>query len=88
MYTNGVHKAKPFMKQVGIKQAREQLPDLIDRVEAGEEIIISRQGRAVAQLVAAPKMPKQLPSLSGFRGKVGLLGTPAAQLLRMERDDR
>ena len=28
------------MKQVGIKQARQQLPDLIDRVEAGEEIVI------------------------------------------------
>jgi len=76
------------MKQVGIKQAREQLPDLIDRVEAGEEIIISRQGRAVAQLVAAPKTLKQLPSLAAFRGRVRLLGTPAAQLLRMERDDR
>jgi prevent-host-death family protein len=64
------------------------LPDLIDRVEAGEEIIISRQGRPVAQLVAAPKSPKQLPSLAAFRGKVALLGTPAARLLRMERDGR
>jgi hypothetical protein len=25
------------MMQIGIKQARQQLPDLIDRVEAGEE---------------------------------------------------
>jgi prevent-host-death family protein len=78
----------PIMKQVGIKQAREQLPDLIDRVEAGEEIIISRQGRPVAQLVAAPRSSKQLPSLAAFRGKVGLPGTAAAQLLRVERDDR
>jgi prevent-host-death family protein len=76
------------MKQVGIKQAREQLPDLIDQVEAGEEIIISRQGKAVARLVAAPRTSKQLPSLAAFRGKVGLSGTPAAQLLRMDRDDR
>ena len=76
------------MKQVGIKQAREQLPDLIDQVEAGEEIIISRQGKAVARLIAAPKASKHLPSLAAFRGKVGLPGTPAARLLRMERDDR
>jgi prevent-host-death family protein len=76
------------MKHVGIKQARQQLPDLIDRVEAGEEIIISRQGRAVAQLIPAPKAFKQLPVLSEFRRGIGSPGTPAAQLLRAERDER
>jgi prevent-host-death family protein len=76
------------VKHVGIKQARQQLPDLIDRVEAGEEIIISRQGRAVAQLIAAPKTLKQLPTLSDFRRGIGSPGTAAAQLLRAERDER
>jgi prevent-host-death family protein len=76
------------MKHIGIKQARQQLPDLIDRVEAGEEIIISRQGKAVAQLIAVPKTFKQLPMLSEFRRGIGSLGTPAAKLLRAERDER
>jgi prevent-host-death family protein len=76
------------MKHIGIKQARQQLPDLIDRVEAGEEIIISRQGKAVAQLLAVPKTVKQLPMLSEFRRDIGSLGTPAAKLLRAEREER
>ena len=76
------------MKHIGIKQARQQLPDLIDRVEAGEEIIISRQGKAVAQLIAVPKTFKQLPMLSEFRRGIGSLGTSAAKLLRAERDER
>jgi prevent-host-death family protein len=76
------------MKHVGIKQARQQLPDLIDRVEAGEAIIISRQGKPVAQLVPASKDVKQLPGLAEFRQSIGSAGTPANQLLRAERDAR
>ena len=76
------------MKHVGIKQARQELPDLIDRAEAGEEIIITRQGKPVAKLIAAPKARKPLPSLAEFRKDIGRARTPAAQLLRTERDVR
>ena len=74
------------MKHVGIKQARQELPDLIDRAESGEEIVITRQGRAVAKLVPAPKTQKPLPSLAAFREAIGREGTPAAELVRQERD--
>jgi len=76
------------MKQIGIKQARQTLPDLIDRAEAGEEITITRQGKPVARLIAAPRIHKPLPSLAEFREHLGKHGTPAAQLLREERDAR
>ncbi|WP_298135447.1 type II toxin-antitoxin system Phd/YefM family antitoxin [Acidiferrobacter sp.] len=76
------------MKQVGIKEARQHLPDLIDQVEAGEEILITRQGKAVAKLVSAPTAAKQLPSLEEFRRGIGRFGTPSAQILRGERDTR
>ena len=59
------------MKHVGIRQARQDLPDLIDRAEAGEEIIITRQGRPVAKLIAAPRDPIPLPSLTEFRSREG-----------------
>ena len=74
------------MKHVGIRQARQDLPYLIDRAEAGEEVIITRQGRPVAKLVAAPRDPMPLPSLLDFRTRIGRSGTPAAQLIRDERD--
>jgi prevent-host-death family protein len=76
------------MKHVGIKQARQELPGLIDRAEAGEEVIITRQGKPVAKLIAAPKTLKPLPSLHEFRNGIGSTGTPAAQLLREERNAR
>jgi prevent-host-death family protein len=46
------------VKHVGIKQARQELPNLIDRAEAGEEIVITRQRKPVAKLTPAPKTEK------------------------------
>ena len=76
------------MKSVGIRQARQKLPSLISQAEAGEVVIITRQGKAVAQLIAAPSALKQLPSLAEFRLENGRPGSLAARLLREERDGR
>jgi prevent-host-death family protein len=39
------------MKEVGAFEAKSRLGQLLDRVEAGEEIVITRRGKAVARLV-------------------------------------
>lgn len=39
------------METVGAFEAKNTLGSLLDRVEAGEEIVITRHGRAVARLV-------------------------------------
>ena len=44
------------MKEVGAFEAKSRLGRLLDWVEAGEEVIITRRGKAVARLVT-PKMP-------------------------------
>ncbi len=76
------------MKHVGIRQARESLPELVHRAEAGEEIIITRQGKPVARLVSTPGAPKALPTLQEFRRSLGRVGTPAVTLVREERNAR
>ena len=40
------------MDQVNVHEAKTHLSRLLERVEAGEEIVISRAGRPVARLVA------------------------------------
>lgn len=40
------------MKEIGAFEAKTKLGQLLDWVEAGEEIIITRRGKAVAKLVA------------------------------------
>ena len=41
------------MKEVGAFEAKNRLGTLLDWVEQGEEVIITRRGRAVARLVPA-----------------------------------
>lgn len=73
------------MGYVGITKACRDLRSLIARVERGEQITITRQGKAVAQLTPPRKARKVLPPLGEFRRELGKAGTPAAELLRTER---
>lgn len=73
------------MKHIGIKEVRQNLRHLIVQVEHGEQITITRQGKAVAQLAPARKIRKVLPPLAEFRRELGKAGTPAVELLRAER---
>jgi prevent-host-death family protein len=41
------------MERVGIFVARSRLSELVDRVEAGEEVILTRRGRPVVRMVRA-----------------------------------
>src|SRR5438445_816440 len=51
---------------VNIHQAKTELSKLIERVEAGEEIVIARAGRPVAKLVAVkPRARRKLGWLNG-----------------------
>ncbi len=47
------------MPTVNIHEAKTQFSKLIAKVEAGEEIIIARDGTPVARLVAARKPPQK-----------------------------
>jgi prevent-host-death family protein len=43
------------MREIGAFEAKSKLGQLLDWVEAGEEVIITRRGKAVARLVAADR---------------------------------
>lgn len=43
------------MQQIQIAEAKAHLSALLERVEAGEEIIIARRGKPVARLIPEPK---------------------------------
>ena len=54
------------MSVIDIHEAQAQLPSLLDRVEAGEEIVIARHGRPVAKLVRCGHVGKrQFGALKG-----------------------
>jgi prevent-host-death family protein len=41
------------VERIGIYDARARLSELVDRVEAGEEIVLTRRGRPVARMLRA-----------------------------------
>jgi prevent-host-death family protein len=49
---------------VNVAQAKAKLSELLTRVEAGEEIVISRAGKPVARLVPAPaETPRRIAGM-------------------------
>jgi len=76
------------MGTVTLVEAKAHLSELIDRVESGEEIVITRHGRPVAHLSAAVLPKKPIRSLARFRAKIPRLRKPSSEILRELRDEQ
>jgi len=72
---------------VNLAQAKARLSELLDKVEHGEAVVITRHGRAVATLsaIAPPKHP--LKPMDDFRARMPRLRRSSAILLREARDE-
>jgi prevent-host-death family protein len=57
---------------VGTAEAKNRLTELIRAVEDGEQVVITRHGRPVAQIAPPPKEPRK-PVLGGMKGRIRLL---------------
>jgi prevent-host-death family protein len=57
---------------VSVAEAKNQLSQLVRAVESGEDVIITRNGRPVAQLVPAPS-ERRKARLGTMRGRVRFL---------------
>ncbi len=67
------------MKNVSVKEARENLKSLIDQVAAGEEVILLRRGKEVARLIPPKSGRKRLPALRDFRASIAVAGRPMSE---------
>lgn len=57
------------MVLVNVHEAKTQLSKLLERVEAGEEVVIARAGRPVARLVPIQQLVERRP-LGLYRGQI------------------
>jgi len=60
------------MAQIGMHEAKTKLSQLVERAEAGEEIVIARNGKPVARLVAVPSTTSLAALHGALRGRVHL----------------
>lgn len=50
------------MESIGIYEAKSKLSELVEKAEAGQEVIITRRGRPVAKLVRAKRQKEEVDS--------------------------
>lgn len=77
------------MSAVNLAVAKAHLSDLINRVESGEEVVITRHGRPVARMVPATplKQPVPLERLAALRKSLPPRKGSSAVELRKLRDE-
>jgi prevent-host-death family protein len=76
------------MDVVNLADAKAHLSELVDRVEAGDSIDITRRGKPVARLtaVAMPRRPIDRATLEALTAGMTSQSPGAAELVRSMRD--
>ena len=75
------------MRTAGVREARQNLTELLDDVKKGREIVITDRGRPVARL--APLEPRRpFPDLSRVRRAFRGPDPALSQAVLEEREDR
>ena len=75
------------METISLAEAKVRLSEILNEVEAGGEVVITRHGKPVARVVSAHGPLKALPSLMAFRASLPRARTSSAELLRVLRDE-
>jgi prevent-host-death family protein len=76
------------MDSYSLADAKARLSELVDRVEAGETVEITRRGRIVARVVPASKAPKPIDwaALERLRAGLPVQKAGAGEFVRRMRD--
>ncbi|KQX25906.1 MULTISPECIES: type II toxin-antitoxin system Phd/YefM family antitoxin [unclassified Sphingomonas] len=76
------------MDRINLADAKAHLSQLVDRVEAGDSIDITRRGKPVARLtaVSTPRKPIDAALLRSLTAAMPLQSQDAADLVRSMRD--
>ena len=75
------------MLRVTVAEAKTQLSSLLDAVAAGEAVVITRRGKAVAELVPRCTVRDLLPQLATLRASLPEQRTSGVQTNRALRDE-
>jgi prevent-host-death family protein len=78
------------MADVSVAEVKAHLSEVLDRVERGEEVVITRRGTPVARLsrIERPRKPLDLAALDSFRASMPFQEKPSVEIIREMRDER
>ena len=72
--------------QVTVAEAKAQLSRLLDAVEAGQPVVITRRGKAIAELVPRHAVHDLLPQLQALRDSLPPQASSGVDTVRELRD--
>ena len=77
------------MERINLTHAKTHLSEVLNKVEAGQEVVITRHGKDIVRMSPArqPKQPIPLAELAEFRASMPRLRRPSVELLREMRDE-
>lgn len=75
------------MATVTVVEAKAHLSELLDKVAAGEDVVITRHGRPAGRLSAVVQPKEPVPSLAEFRKRMPRLRKSSVTVLREMRDE-
>lgn len=78
------------MKTVTVAEAKARLSELLNRIEHGDEIVVTRRGRPIARLTPIRGGKKQpIVGLSAFREQIARANVAATEaLLQLRKESR
>jgi prevent-host-death family protein len=75
------------MNTVSLAQAKAKLSEILNQVESGVDVVVTRHGRPIACISAIRAPKKPIKSLAAFRSKMPRWRKSSASLLREMRDE-
>jgi prevent-host-death family protein len=75
------------MRQVTVAEAKAQLSSLLDTVETGQAVVITRRGKAIAELVPRHVVRDLLPQLQALRDSLPHQASSGVETMRALRDE-
>ena len=77
------------MHTVSVAEAKAHLSELLNQVEAGEEIVITRRGQPVARIKSVEKsvQPIDFEEMDRLRASLPVSTVSSAELIRQMRDE-
>ncbi len=78
------------MDQYSVVQAKAHFSEILAKVEAGQEVTITRRGAPIARLssVKRPKRPLNFAKIDAFRATLAPTQELSQDLIRRMRDER
>jgi prevent-host-death family protein len=75
------------MVQVTVAETKTQISSLLDAVEVGEAVVITRRGKPIAELVPRCTVRDLLPQLETLRASLLKQPSSGVETIRALRDD-